>query len=301
MKQEIRILDLGFLGTEEAIAAFLAETEIGPVLIETGPDSTYANLKKELAKFGYIPEDIRHVLLTHIHFDHAGAAWRLVKSGAKIYVHPAGAPHLINPERLWNSASQIYGSEMERLWGQSGAIAEDQVFEVEDGEILDFGNCHFKAIHTPGHAVHHIAWKLGDLIFTGDAAGVKIENGPVVPPCPPPDIHIEAWKTSLAKIKAEKPSFLYLTHFGVIENVDLHLDSVSYMLDDWSKWMKSRFEQGVPQADAVTDFITYTRQFLKTQSCHDSLIDVYEKANPSYMSVAGLYRYWKLKTEGRLK
>lgn len=297
----VRILDLGFLGTAEAIASFLIETELGPVLVETGPDSTFSNLNKEIAKYGFQPNDIKHVLLTHIHFDHAGAAWRLAAAGAKIYVHPAGAPHLTNPERLWNSASQIYGADMERLWGQSGAIAESQVFEVEDGEILDFGNCRFKAIHTPGHAVHHIAWKLGDLIFTGDAAGVKIEKGPVVPPCPPPDIHIEAWKTSLAKIKAEKPSSLYLTHFGAIENVDLHLDSVSYILDDWSKWMKSRFEQEVPQAEAVEDFITYTRQFLETQGCHDSLIDIYEKANPSYMSVAGLYRYWKLKTEGRLK
>lgn len=298
---EIRILDLGFLNTAEAIAAFLIETELGPVLVETGPDSTFTNLEKGLAKFGYLPEDIRHVLLTHIHFDHAGAAWRLAKSGAKIYVHPAGAPHLINPERLWNSASQIYGAEMEKLWGQSGAIGEDNVIEVEDGTVLDFGNCAVKAIHTPGHAIHHIAWKLGDSIFTGDAAGVKIENGPVVPPCPPPDIHIEAWKSSLAKIKAEKPSFLFLTHFGVVENVDWHLDSVSYMLDDWSAWMKSRFDKGVSQADAVTEFISYTQLFLTAQGCSETLIEIYEKANPSYMSVAGLYRYWKLKSEGRLR
>jgi glyoxylase-like metal-dependent hydrolase (beta-lactamase superfamily II) len=301
MKQDIRILDLGFLGTEEAIAAFLVETEIGPVLVETGPDSTFTNLEKELSRFQYKSEDIRHVLLTHIHFDHAGAAWRLAKSGAKIYVHPAGAPHLINPERLWNSASQIYGEDMERLWGQSGSISQEQVIEVEDGAVLDFGNCRFKAIHTPGHAVHHIAWKLGDSIFTGDAAGVKIENGPVVPPCPPPDIHIEAWKSSLGKIKAETPSFLFLTHFGIIDNVDWHLDSLSYILDDWSAWMKSRFDQGVPQADAVTDFISYTKHFLRAQGCSEALIEVYEKANPSFMSVAGLYRYWKLKKEGRLK
>ncbi|EMS31620.1 metallo-beta-lactamase protein [Mariniradius saccharolyticus AK6] len=298
---DIRILDLRFQGASEAIASFLVETDAGPVLIETGPDSTFANLEKELAKFGYLPEDIKHVLLTHIHFDHAGAAWRLAKGGAKIFVHPAGAVHLVNPERLWNSASQNYGDDMEKLWGQSGSIPSDQVIEVEDEAVLDIGNCRFKAIHTPGHAVHHIAWKLGESIFTGDIAGVKIENGPVVPPCPPPDIHIEAWKSSLGKIKAEKPSFLFLTHFGIIENVDWHLDSLSYILDDWSEWMKSRFDQGVPQADAVTDFISYTRHFLAAQGCSEALIEVYEKANPSFMSVAGLYRYWKLKQEGRLR
>jgi glyoxylase-like metal-dependent hydrolase (beta-lactamase superfamily II) len=297
----IHILDLGFLGTSEAIAAFLVETDAGPVLVETGPESTFQNLKKELGRYGYSVEDVKHVLLTHIHFDHAGAAWRLAQGGAKIYVHPAGAPHLISPERLWNSASQIYGADMEMLWGQSGPIGANQAIEVEDGQVLDFGSSRFKAIHTPGHAVHHIAWKLGDSVFTGDAAGVKIENGPVVPPCPPPDIHIEAWKTSLAKIKAEKPSFLLLTHFGVIENVDWHLDSVSYVLDDWAEWMRVRFVQGVPQADALADFISYTKRFLGAQGCSEDLIEVYEKANPSYMSVAGLFRYWKLKMEGRLK
>jgi glyoxylase-like metal-dependent hydrolase (beta-lactamase superfamily II) len=298
--EKIHILDLNFLDTQEAIASFLIETDKGPLLIETGPESTYPVLQKKVEALGYQMEDIKQVLLTHIHFDHAGAAWRLAEHGAKIYVHPLGKPHLESPEKLWSSAKQIYGDDMERLWGRMKSIPENQVIAVKHEEQLVLGNTRIKSLHTPGHAVHHIAWKLGNAIFTGDVAGVKINGGPVVPPCPPPDIHIEAWKLSLAILKAEVPEALYLTHFGIINDIDQHLDNLSYILNDWANWIKPYFEKEVPQKEVIPEFMSYTQIQLKREGCSDHLIKVYEYANPSWMSVAGLYRYWKLKSQGRI-
>jgi len=299
--ENIKIIDLHFQKTKDAIASFLVETSDGPILIETGPASTFDQLSRGVSKCGYSLDEIKHVLLTHIHFDHAGAAWKLAEAGAKIYVHPFGVPHLAAPEKLWNSASQIYGDDMDRLWGKMKPIPSNQLVSVEDKQEFEIGTTKIKSLHTPGHAVHHIAWKMGEIIFTGDVAGVKIGNGPVVPPCPPPDIHIENWKKSLAIIKSEKPKELYLTHFGIIDEVDFHLDSLSYILDDWSAWIKPYFEKNIDQSEVVPIFMEYSKsQFLK-EGCSKEIIQTYEYANPSWMSVAGLYRYWKLKSQGRLK
>ncbi len=299
--ENIKIIDLHFQKTKDAIASFLVETSDGPILIETGPASTFDQLSRGVSKCGYSLDEIKHVLLTHIHFDHAGAAWKLAEAGAKIYVHPFGVPHLAAPEKLWNSASQIYGDDMDGLWGKMKPIPSNQLVSVEDKQEFEIGTTKIKSLHTPGHAVHHIAWKMGEIIFTGDVAGVKIGNGPVMPPCPPPDIHIENWKKSLAIIKSEKPKELYLTHFGIIDEVDFHLDSLSYILDDWAAWIKPYFEKNIDQSEVVPIFMEYSKsQFLK-EGCSKEIIQTYEYANPSWMSVAGLYRYWKLKSQGRLK
>jgi glyoxylase-like metal-dependent hydrolase (beta-lactamase superfamily II) len=300
MMEKIHIIDLKFQEAKEAIASFLIETSIGPILIETGPESTFEHLKAGVEKIGYQIQDINHVLLTHIHFDHGGAAWKFAECGASIYVHPVGLPHLAAPEKLWNSARQIYGDDMDRLWGKMNPIAESQLQAVAHEQNLAFGGTIIKALHTPGHASHHIAWKLGNHIFTGDVAGVKIENGPVVPPCPPPDINITAWKTSLAIIKAAKPQSIYLTHFGVVNDINGHLDSLSYILDDWANWIKPYYQEQKEQKEVIPLFMEYTQNQLECKGCGDDLIKIYEYANPSWMSVAGLYRYWKMKEQGRL-
>src|SRR5690606_24270805 len=201
----IHIIDLDFLNENQTIAAFLIVSKVGPILVETGPESTWMQLEEGINKLGYQVEDIKHVLLSHIHFDHAGAAWKLADAGAAIYVHPLGLPHLASPERLWNSAAQIYGEDMNRLWGKMKPIPEGQLIEARHGENLIVGEIEFTALHTPGHAIHHIAWQLGEVVFTGDVAGVKIDKGPVVPPCPPPDSHLENWKTSITVLRQIQP------------------------------------------------------------------------------------------------
>jgi glyoxylase-like metal-dependent hydrolase (beta-lactamase superfamily II) len=278
---------------EGTIASFLLKTQAGPVLIETGPHSTFETLKAGLAKHGFKPSDVKHVLLSHIHFDHAGAAWAFAKAGAQVYVHPVGYPHLQNPEKLYNSAKRIYGDAMESLWGLMEGIPVDQLHAVADKEVVEVGEMRFIAHHTPGHASHHIAWQCGDAIFTGDVAGCKIGEGPVVPPCPPPDINIEDWKDSIQTLRSLSPKTLYLTHYGPVTEIEPHLQALENMLDDWAGWMKIRWEKGLGVEEVTPEFKAYAAQQLREAGLNEHQIGQYEAANPAWMSVAGLLRYWK--------
>lgn len=298
--ENIKIIDLRFQQTPHAIGTFLIETSEGPILIETGPESTFPQLKKEIESNGYAVEEIKHVFITHIHFDHAGAAWKFAQNGAKIYVHPIGSPHLADPAKLWNSAAMIYGDQMEPLWGTMQPIPINQLIPVDDNSIIKIGNTKITTYYTPGHAIHHNAYKINDAIFTGDVAGVKIENGPVVPPCPPPDINIELWKKSIQKIKSLQPKYLYLTHFGIQENTVELLNNLEKMLDNWALWFKPHFDKNTPTESIVPQFMEYTQKQLAENGLNSEEIKIYEYANPSWMSVAGLLRYWKLKSQGRI-
>ncbi|HUH25309.1 MAG TPA: MBL fold metallo-hydrolase [Flavobacterium sp.] len=300
MNPEIQVIDLNFQNIKESIGSFLINTSKGPVLIESGPESTYEALAKGIVNAGYKVEDIHAVLLTHIHFDHAGAAWKFAQQGAEIYVHEIGLPHLANPEKLWNSAAQIYGKDMERLWGKMEPIPENQLIAANDGDLIDFGDVQFKVIYTPGHAIHHNAYQLNDLIFTGDVAGCKIENGPVVPPCPPPDINIELWKQSLQKLRDANPKQLYLTHFAKHENPIELLNDLEKELDNWSTFIKPFYDAKTPTEEIIPKFMKFTSDAFKLKGLTEDEIQVYEYANPSWMSVNGLLRYWKLKEQGRI-
>lgn len=297
---KIHVIDLHFLQEKHAIGAFVIESSIGPILIETGPESTFDFLEKGLHEKGFKVEDIKHVLLTHIHFDHAGAAWKFAQHGAKIYVHPIGLPHLANPEKLWNSAAQIYGDQMETLWGSMQPIKEDLLVGVDDGDILEFGDVKIKVLYTPGHAVHHNAYQYEDVIFTGDVAGVKIGEGPVVSPCPPPDINIELWKNSIEKIRKENPRLLYLTHFAAQEHPDSLLSDLYNVLDKWANFIKPFYDKQTPVDEIVSQFMDFVANDFRVKGLTEDEIQVYEYANPSWMSVNGLLRYWKLKEQGRL-
>lgn len=292
----IKIIDLKFFDQSDVIAAFLVETSEGPVLIESGPYSTFPSLKKGLAKHGYEPEDIKHVFLTHIHLDHAGAAWWFAQHGAKIYVHSRGYKHMHDPSRLMESATRIYGSMMDTLWGQMKAIPAELLISVEHEESITIGDCTFQSWHTPGHAVHHIAWQLGENLFSGDVGGVKINGGPVVPPCPPPDIQVEDWKSSIAIIKGLDIKNMYLTHYGLVENVNEHLEELESRLVKWAEWMLPHFKNDTPQKDITPLFQEMTKaELIENGVTEDIHLGQYEAANPSSMSVAGLMRYWKLR------
>lgn len=291
----MQIIDLNFQGIPSAIASYLIETEAGPVLIETGPYSTFHHLAQRLGVAGYRIEDIQHVFLTHIHLDHAGAAWAFAKKGAKIYVHPSGLAHLENPEKLMASARRIYQDDMDRLWGQMEPIPGNQLVAVEHEARFQIGANTLRALHTPGHAVHHIAWVLGDKIITGDVAGVKIGSGPVVPPCPPPDINIEDWERSIQILLAEAPKQLLLTHFGIVSDVEQHLSELKTELHAWANWIKPHYLQGNHPQKVTPAFQAFVQERLKKKGVNASGLKQYETANPSWMSVAGLMRYWHKK------
>ncbi|MEM9889046.1 MAG: MBL fold metallo-hydrolase [Bacteroidota bacterium] len=290
----INVLDLKFLDSTSTIAAFLVKAEAEYVLFETGPYSTFPQIKKELARFDLSIEDIHHVFLTHIHFDHAGAAWAFAKAGANVYLHPFGKKHLQDPSRLYKSARRIYQDKMEYLWGEMKQIPEEQLKVVEHEEVITIDGLNIKALHTPGHAVHHIAWKIGTQIIAGDVAGVRINSDLVVPPCPPPDIHVEDWQASIEILRKEAATALYLTHFGRVEVVEKHLNELENILLDWANWIKPYFDTDRPQPEIVPKFQAYVSKQLQAAGITDKVdIERYEKANPSWMSVAGLMRYWK--------
>jgi glyoxylase-like metal-dependent hydrolase (beta-lactamase superfamily II) len=262
------------------------------VLFETGPESRFSVLLDGLNTLGYAASEVKQVFVTHIHLDHAGAAWRFAELGARIYVHPRGAPHLIDPSKLWGSATRIYGDKMEELWGQMGFVPESQIEILQDGDTVALGDLSVRAIETPGHANHHHAFLLGDILFGGDVTGVKIGRGPVLPPCAPPEIHLEAWRESIAKIRALQPSSIYLTHFGPAGEVGTHLDALEARLLEWADWIKARLKAGQTREQIIPAFEAYVAAGLRAAGLSEEEVQEYEFADPSWMSVDGLVRYW---------
>lgn len=291
----IHTIDLKFMGKPKSIAAFLLEFDGELALIETGPHSCFDHLKQGVAQLGYKLDAIKQVFLSHIHLDHAGAAWAFAEMGAKVYVHPFGAPHLADPSVLLSSAKRIYQDQMDLLWGKIKAIDEAQIVVAEHGEIFQVGQQEIIAWHTPGHAVHHIAYQVGDALFAGDVAGVRIDNGPVVAPCPPPDINIEDWENSINLILQLPLKEVYLTHFGKVEQLEQHFGALKTILWDWANWMRPHWESQLDQYKVTSLFQQYVAEQLSERGVSEENLIIYENANPSWMSVAGLMRYWKKK------
>ena len=287
----IHILDLHDRAPR-VIASFVLETKEGPVLFETGPESRFSVLLDGLNALGYAAPDVKHVFVTHIHLDHAGAAWRMAERGATIYVHPKGAPHLVDPSRLWASASRIYGEQMETLWGQMGHVPEGQIEVVQDGQVIQIGEVRIQALETPGHAYHHHAYLIGDVLMGGDVTGVKIGRGPVLPPCPPPEIHIELWRESLARLRQLNLRQIYLTYFGLVEDVGPHLDALEVRLLEWADWIKQKLKSGLTREQMVLEFEAHVAATLRAAGLSQEEVQEYELADPSWMSVDGLVRYW---------
>ena len=298
MIQNIHTIDLNFQGQPLSIASFLVEINGMPILIETGPHSTYDHLCDRIRAIGHDPGNIQHVFITHIHLDHAGAAWAFAKNGAKVYLHPKGYRHMHDPSRLLASAKMIYREMMDTLWGTLEPIHEDQLLVIEDGQVVRINETNIVAHHTPGHAKHHIAWQINNIVFTGDVAGISIHGGPIVPPCPPPDIHIEDWIESIEKLLALKNiEKYYLTHFGLIEDPETHMDKLKYALTEYAEFVRPFAEKGNTTEEILPDFLQFTQSFLVSNGLSKEDAAKYEAANPAYMSAAGLMRYWKKKME----
>lgn len=294
---EIHIIDLHFQGIDHAIAAYLIKTSEGPVLIESGPHSSIESLRKGLAAHNCGIADLRAVLLSHIHFDHAGAAWAIAAEGVPVYVHPKGKKHLAAPQRLYESARRIYQDKMDQLWGAMEPIDEALLHCPDDRETVHIGDATFTAHYTPGHAVHHIAWQLGDIIFTGDVGGVKIAHGPVQPPCPPPDIAVDDWMDSIDRLLQLKPKTLYLTHYGAVSTPEDHLLQLREELLAWADWIKPHWETNRDPKEVIPLFMDFVGQRLTKAGVPGTEVKVYEAANPAWMSVAGLMRYWQKRSE----
>jgi glyoxylase-like metal-dependent hydrolase (beta-lactamase superfamily II) len=269
----------------QIIGSYLLETEDGPALFDCGPTSCIPHLKAGLAERGLDLSDVRHLLLSHIHLDHAGAAGVLVRQHPWLQVHVSeiGAPHLVDPTKLEASARRLYGTAFDSLWGELAAVPEGNVHVVGD-EVLGLA-----CFPTPGHASHHVSFLDADgTLYAGDAAGVRILPGSfVLPPCPPPELDLEAWERSIEEIERRAPGRLALIHFGAFDDVEEHLTALRETLRRWAK----RVEDGMEERT----FIAAARY--DVSQTNPGLVDEYDRAAPYWHHYRGLERYWRKRRE----
>jgi glyoxylase-like metal-dependent hydrolase (beta-lactamase superfamily II) len=242
---------------------------------------------------------VRHVFLSHIHFDHAGAAWRFADGAspartATVYVHPRGAPPQIDPPKLIESATRIFGDDMPRLWGKIAPVPAERVKIVQDNEVVRVGQFEIRAIETAGHASHHHVYHWDDNVFGGDVAGVRIGGGPPIPPFVPPELHIESWLESIHKIRALNCARLYLPHFGKIDySIPGHLDALEERVNRWSEWLRDKIRDGLDEPLLISEFAEYEHVDLRAWGATEDDAQGYEAADPSYMAVSAAIRYWR--------
>jgi glyoxylase-like metal-dependent hydrolase (beta-lactamase superfamily II) len=272
-------LDLHHQGDERVIGVYLLETEDGLALQDCGPSSTIPALKERLAEQRLALTDIGHLLLSHIHLDHAGGAGSLVREhpGLQVHVSEVGAPHLVDPSRLEASARRIYEDEFDTLWGELASVPEANV-HVVGSRVLGL-----ECFPSPGHANHHVCYVDDDgTLYAGDAAGVRIlPDRHVWPVSPPPEIDLEAWERTIDELERRGPDRMALIHFGVVEQPRDHLRRLRRQLRIWGQ----RVRQGMGE----DEFVDAARADLEEDIGEAGY---YERAAPLWQSYRGLRRYW---------
>jgi glyoxylase-like metal-dependent hydrolase (beta-lactamase superfamily II) len=270
-------LDLLHLGRERVIGAYLLDTPEGPALFDCGPTTCVPALKQALRDRGLELQDVPHLLLSHVHLDHAGAAGVLVREhpGLQVHVSPIGAPHLVDPKRLEKSARRLYGDEFDTLWGELAPVPMENIRETGD-QVLGL-DC----FPSPGHASHHVCYVDRDgSLYAGDAAGVRIQPSRfVLPPTPPPEFDLAVWESTLDEIERRDAQRLALIHFGVADDPIEHLAALRVRLRSWTALVGDGTTEEEFEAAALAEL--------------GDDAPPYVQAIPPWQSYAGLRRYWE--------
>lgn len=286
-------IDTQHLGRTGVIACYLITGSL-PILVDPGPTVVLPTIESALATHHLQLADIGAILLTHIHLDHAGAVGSIVAAHPhiQVYVHHRGAPHLIDPSKLLNSATRIYGDMMATLWGDFLAIPAANLHILHGGEQLHIGDQHFTVHDAPGHAVHHVMYHWNNTVFVGDNAGIRMQGFSYVRPAtPPPDIDLEALDRSIALLRTLAPQRLYLTHFGPVDDVDAHLSRVHTVNWRWANLVKAWIDTGISPEEQVTRLRQHATAEMGTDAT-EAGIQAYQKGASIEMSWQGLHRYW---------
>ncbi len=299
-----QVIDTQMHGRPGITAAFLVRGE-QTALVETGPRTSLDAVLEGLAEV----DKLDWIVVTHIHLDHAGAAGALAKKfpDAKVAVHEVGAPHLVDPSKLWSSASRIYGDDMDRLWGGIDPIPEDRIQVIQDGDKIDLGGRSLQAIDTPGHAGHHHCYLDSEsgVIFTGDALGVRLpEVGIMRPATPPPEFNLDVAIESINRIRSVGATEAWLTHFGSSSkgatpaSVEETCDGAIEALNRWAEWVRQARTSG-SDLDAVTAEVQRSAEEAFAGRVNTSSIERMEQTTSYRMNVSGYMRYFDKKAAGK--
>jgi glyoxylase-like metal-dependent hydrolase (beta-lactamase superfamily II) len=293
-------VDLNFLGIPEIIATAVIHGAAGVTLIDPGPSTTIENLRLALGRKGIRVSDVRQILLTHIHLDHAGAVGTLVRENAaiEVFVHEKGARHMIDPSKLLSSATRLYGADMERLWGEFLPVPPDRIRALKGEETIVAGDRQLNVAYTPGHASHHLSFfdPSSRVAFVGDVAGIRRgERLCVMPPTPPPDIDLDAWSASEDRILAWEPDTLFLTHFGPFHGARLHFTDMMDRLALWSRIARRLLaDPALDENRKLSTFVDEAMLELR-RNVGEQEAEQYSRAGRLDYSWQGLARYWSKK------
>ena len=298
-------ISLPFLGEHEIIGSYLLAGENELAILDPGPGSTLDALLDSIRDAGFDPQNVTHILATHVHLDHAGAAGSLVRQlpKAQVYVHSNGAPHLIDMSKVVASAERIYGERMHMLWGNIESVPAERIYALEGGDILKIAGRRLEVHYTPGHAVHHVIFfdvHSGEL-FAGDVAGVRLPGGDYVrPPTPPPDLDLEAWSETITLVRSLRPDVLYIGHYGAVRDITQHFGHLREKLQSWGDFVLSEMRKGKDEAEIIALLIERTQPELQRVAKDPHAIQRYEIGSNYAMTVQGYMRYWRKKHPERL-
>jgi glyoxylase-like metal-dependent hydrolase (beta-lactamase superfamily II) len=297
-------VDTRMAGRSRLTSAYLLEGS-EPTLVETGPTTSIEAVTAGLHSLGLQPEDLAHIVVTHIHLDHAGGVGRLSQRfpRALVWVHDRGVAHLADPQRLVASAARVYGEEqMRSLFGPVDPVPSDRLRSVSEGDRIPVGTRSLEVMYTPGHASHHIALvdSTSGAVFTGDALGIHLPDARVLRPAtPPPDIDVEVGVRSIERIRARAESVLLFSHFGPVKEVDELCSIASSRLRRWADIVRDALDQ-TGDLDRITELLE-RQTSSEFDDAKDAGIEIdmerYETLASMRMNAAGLVRYWKKRAD----
>ncbi len=294
-------VDLNFLGRPKAIATGVLSGGGEVALIDPGPTSCLEALEEGLHAQGIALRDVTHVLLTHIHLDHAGATGTIVNRHprVKVLVHERGAPHVIDPQKLIQSATRLYGAEMDRLWGEILAVPAGSLEVLGEENRATIAGRTLEIAYTPGHATHHVSYfdPSSGVAFVGDTGGMCIDGGYILPPTPPPDVDLEAWEKSARRIEAFHARTLFLTHFGPSPFPPAtHLQTFLHNLQTTSKIARDTLAEDGSDDERMKNFGERLEREIRRASPNTPM-PTYTISAPIGLQWLGLARYWRKRAE----